>query len=367
MFSRAEVEKYTGKNGMAPYFIIHNKVYDVTEWLNDHPGGPDILLESAGGDATEVFEGQCHSSRAKEKREEFLVGEIVPQERRDWKKVVLATSTQEVLILEFYHTYVDEQTCPLQAKLASFEKDHKLNLDRGIVAVLDATGTEVAFGAAVSQDQYPLNVRYTAGGKNAGFGIVPKIAAAAFLALYLQKAVNSGPISKLTYSKGLRHAHLLMALGLTGSVATAQAAAREHDDKKKQSWITLHKQAGMVMALALLVRCWLRLRSVIPARFPGPSPLMQLETASHKAFYALLFMLPSSGIAYGYISGTGVPLLGAKAAPDKDDYRISGQAISFHRKIGRLLEYVWLPFHFGVSAYHYNNGRDVIRKISPFL
>ena len=32
------------------------KVYDVTEFLAEHPGGEEILLETAGTDSTEAFE-----------------------------------------------------------------------------------------------------------------------------------------------------------------------------------------------------------------------------------------------------------------------------------------------------------------------
>ena len=35
---------------------IKFQVYDVTDFLSDHPGGEEILLESAGADSTEAFE-----------------------------------------------------------------------------------------------------------------------------------------------------------------------------------------------------------------------------------------------------------------------------------------------------------------------
>lgn len=38
------------------WVIIHNHVYDVTEFLPDHPGGAKIILKYAGKDATEAFE-----------------------------------------------------------------------------------------------------------------------------------------------------------------------------------------------------------------------------------------------------------------------------------------------------------------------
>ncbi|KAF8167968.1 FMN-dependent dehydrogenase-domain-containing protein [Crassisporium funariophilum] len=38
------------------WVIIQNKVYDVTEFLPEHPGGADIILKYAGRDATSVYE-----------------------------------------------------------------------------------------------------------------------------------------------------------------------------------------------------------------------------------------------------------------------------------------------------------------------
>jgi cytochrome b involved in lipid metabolism len=35
------------------WIIIHNKVYAVTEFLDEHPGGPDIISEQSGVDVTE--------------------------------------------------------------------------------------------------------------------------------------------------------------------------------------------------------------------------------------------------------------------------------------------------------------------------
>jgi cytochrome b involved in lipid metabolism len=49
-------------------------VYDVSEYLDDHPGGKDVLLEMAGSDATAEFDFVGHSIDAKKTLESFEVG-----------------------------------------------------------------------------------------------------------------------------------------------------------------------------------------------------------------------------------------------------------------------------------------------------
>ncbi|RFU24447.1 hypothetical protein B7463_g11895, partial [Scytalidium lignicola] len=56
------------------WVIIHGKVYDVTKYVRDHPGGQDVLLEVAGTDATAAYEDAGHSEDANEVLEGYLVG-----------------------------------------------------------------------------------------------------------------------------------------------------------------------------------------------------------------------------------------------------------------------------------------------------
>lgn len=45
-FTLNEVSERNGRS--ACWVVIHGKVYNVTEYLEDHPGGEDILLDVAG-------------------------------------------------------------------------------------------------------------------------------------------------------------------------------------------------------------------------------------------------------------------------------------------------------------------------------
>ncbi|XP_019954373.2 cytochrome b5 type B [Paralichthys olivaceus] len=64
------------------WLIIHDKVYDITSFLEEHPGGEEVLLEQAGSDATESFEDVGHSTDAREMLEQYLVGEVHMDDRK---------------------------------------------------------------------------------------------------------------------------------------------------------------------------------------------------------------------------------------------------------------------------------------------
>lgn len=64
------------------WLLIDNKVYDVTSYVNSHPGGKTIL-EGCGMDATILFNtkpmgsGTPHSESANTNLQNFLIGEII--------------------------------------------------------------------------------------------------------------------------------------------------------------------------------------------------------------------------------------------------------------------------------------------------
>ncbi|KAJ4798332.1 Cytochrome b5 [Rhynchospora pubera] len=58
------------------WLIINGKVYDVTKFLEDHPGGDDVLISSTGKDATDDFEDVGHSTTARAMMDEYYVGDI---------------------------------------------------------------------------------------------------------------------------------------------------------------------------------------------------------------------------------------------------------------------------------------------------
>ncbi|CAG8060248.1 unnamed protein product [Penicillium olsonii] len=73
-FNKSEVAAHASKTDL--FVIIHGKVYDITNYVRDHPGGADVLVDVAGGDATAAYEDVGHSEDANEILETYLVGTV---------------------------------------------------------------------------------------------------------------------------------------------------------------------------------------------------------------------------------------------------------------------------------------------------
>lgn len=78
--TRAALGKHNSRDDV--WMTIHNKVYNVSKYLEDHPGGEEVLMDRAGADATEDFEDVGHSAEARRKLGEYEIGELPESERK---------------------------------------------------------------------------------------------------------------------------------------------------------------------------------------------------------------------------------------------------------------------------------------------
>ncbi|KAL2118591.1 hypothetical protein VTJ04DRAFT_8251 [Mycothermus thermophilus] len=72
-FTRAEVAKHNTEDSV--WFIIDTVVYDVSEFLDAHPGGEAVLRQVAGTDATVAFYN-LHRHEVLEKYQDLAIGSI---------------------------------------------------------------------------------------------------------------------------------------------------------------------------------------------------------------------------------------------------------------------------------------------------
>ncbi len=78
-YSWQEIRKHaTKKDG---WIVIDGKVYNVSEYLAGHPGGPQFIVDWLGKDATDAFKtkggmGTAHSDFAQNLLKDFLIGII---------------------------------------------------------------------------------------------------------------------------------------------------------------------------------------------------------------------------------------------------------------------------------------------------
>ncbi|KAI0663234.1 cytochrome b5-like heme/steroid binding domain-containing protein [Cubamyces menziesii] len=70
----AELKAHSTKDSL--YILLHEKVYDVTKFIDEHPGGDEVIIAEAGRDATEAFEDVGHSDEARVILKDLYVGDF---------------------------------------------------------------------------------------------------------------------------------------------------------------------------------------------------------------------------------------------------------------------------------------------------
>ncbi|XP_059620021.1 cytochrome b5 [Phlebotomus argentipes] len=78
-YTREEISQQNGRDGKDCWLIIKNSVYNVTNYLQDHPGGDDLILEWAGKDGTKAFNDFGHSTDALRDLKMLKIGEVVDE------------------------------------------------------------------------------------------------------------------------------------------------------------------------------------------------------------------------------------------------------------------------------------------------
>ncbi|KAI9665986.1 MAG: hypothetical protein M1821_003921 [Bathelium mastoideum] len=91
-YTYSDVSEHTTKKDL--FLVVHDKVYNASTFVDEHPGGEEVLLDVGGQDATEAFEDVGHSDEAREILNGLLVGNLKRQPGDPSpKNVSSATST----------------------------------------------------------------------------------------------------------------------------------------------------------------------------------------------------------------------------------------------------------------------------------
>ncbi|KAG7644542.1 Cytochrome b5-like heme/steroid binding domain [Arabidopsis suecica] len=74
LISFHDVAKHKCKNDC--WILIHGKVYDISTFMDEHPGGDNVLLAVTGKDASIDFEDVNHSKDARELMKKYCIGDV---------------------------------------------------------------------------------------------------------------------------------------------------------------------------------------------------------------------------------------------------------------------------------------------------
>lgn len=74
VYTFEEVSKHKTTDDL--WIVYNGRVYDVTKYIDEHPGGEEVILDVAGEDATEAFNDIGHSDEAHEILTDLLIGKV---------------------------------------------------------------------------------------------------------------------------------------------------------------------------------------------------------------------------------------------------------------------------------------------------
>uniref|UniRef100_A0A182RW11 Cytochrome b5 heme-binding domain-containing protein n=1 Tax=Anopheles funestus TaxID=62324 RepID=A0A182RW11_ANOFN len=85
-YTLAEVALRNGKADNPTWIVIRDSVYDVTQYMEDHPGGSELIAEWAGKDGTKDFDDFGHSSDALRLLKTLQIGVLVVSDQAKNRK-----------------------------------------------------------------------------------------------------------------------------------------------------------------------------------------------------------------------------------------------------------------------------------------
>ncbi|CAL2029670.1 hypothetical protein CAEBREN_11447 [Caenorhabditis brenneri] len=113
VISLEEVAKHNNEGAeKSCWIIISGKVYDVTKFLNEHPGGEEVITQLAGKDATVGFLDVGHSKDAIEMTKEYLIGQLSESDLPKTDKAAQKTAQTDGKSSSMLKDFTDIMTSP---------------------------------------------------------------------------------------------------------------------------------------------------------------------------------------------------------------------------------------------------------------
>jgi cytochrome b561 len=181
--------------------------------------------------------------------------------------------------------------------------------------------------------------------------------------------------------------HWIGAIGITFLIASAMAARQIPNDpaqttKEKYAMRQLimhnHESVGLLMLLAMVPRVAFRLIAGSRGKLPRtlPEPMWQVVSAkvAHGLLYGVLIFMPISGLAFGYLSGWGVPFFkwnvpGASKEAAQSDFNKKWEKFFYenHHRVGNFLTWYLFPIHIGALGFTYFvRGHSLFKRMLPW-
>jgi 4-hydroxysphinganine ceramide fatty acyl 2-hydroxylase len=137
-FSLKQVAKHNSEDSC--WVIYQDKVYNVTEFIQDHPGGDDLILDYAGKDVTAVMKDVLeheHSDAAYEILQDYCIGQI-SNKQDDEPELTLHEKRMKLLEgEEEFKTFDKEDFKPLETDINSdMKKNQFLDLTKALIPQL---------------------------------------------------------------------------------------------------------------------------------------------------------------------------------------------------------------------------------------
>ncbi|KAJ8652929.1 hypothetical protein O0I10_011391 [Lichtheimia ornata] len=76
IYTYEEIAKHNKREDL--WMVIDAKVYDITPFVDEHPGGEEVLIDEGAKDATGPFEDVGHSPDARDLLEKYYIGDVDP-------------------------------------------------------------------------------------------------------------------------------------------------------------------------------------------------------------------------------------------------------------------------------------------------